>query len=120
MTPKEKEFVMEYLANGYKVQQAYRKVYKREGTANYAYDILNKPEIKEFISEYRRKKLEALNIDCERIIEKLEEIAFAEKGDKYYKSADQLKALDMLRGMLGDDKKDNIIKVVIDDNGRIK
>lgn len=119
MTPKEKEYVLEYLANGYNAQKAYNKIYKKpDGTkSGYAYDILNKPDIKEFIREYRRKRMEALNIDNERIIEKLEEIAFSAEGDKYYKPADKLKALDMLRQMLGSSADDVIIKVKIDDTG---
>ena len=119
MTAKEKEYVLEYLANGYNAQKAYNKVYKKpDGTkSGYAYDILAKPEIKQYIREYRRKKLEALNVDNERIIEKLTEIAFAEKGDDYYKSADQIKALDLLQKMLSDrdGKEDMIIKVKIDE-----
>ena len=124
MTPKEKEYVLEYLANGYNAQKAYQKVYnKPEGSRNgYAYDILRKPEIKAFISEYRKKRMEAFNIDNDRIIEKLLEIAFSDKDDKYYKSVDKLKALDMLRGMLSSsgDNDEMIIKVEIDDKGNIK
>ena len=117
MTPKEKEYVLEYLSNGYNAQKAYNKVYKKPDGAKsgWAYDILNKPEIKEFIREYRKNKMSALNIDNERIIEKLEEIAFSADGDKYYKPADKLKALDMLRQMLGASGDDVIIKVKIDE-----
>lgn len=124
MTPKEKEYVLEYLANGYNAQKAYQKVYaKPEGyRTGQAYYILNKPDIKQFISEYRSEKIKALNIDNDRIIEKLEEIAFSDKDDKYYKSVDKLKALDMLRGMLSSsgDNDEMIIKVEIDDKGNIK
>lgn len=120
MTPKEKEFVLEYLSNGYNAQKAYRTIYQKEGKTDHCYIILNKPEVKAFIQEYRGKRLEAMMVDSNRIMEKLTEIAFAEKGDKYYRSADQLKALDMLKQMLGDDKKDNVIKVIVNDNSGIE
>lgn len=122
MTPKEKEYVMEYLNNGYNALQAYNKVYNKpkgykSGTP---YDILNKPDIKAFVREYREKKLQALDITNERIMEKLEEIAFSAEGDKYYKPADKLKALDMLKEMLGDSKEQNVIKVIVNDNSGIE
>ena len=122
MTPKEKEFVLEYLNNGYNAMGAWKKVYdKPDGyKGGYVYDVLNKPEIKEFIREYQRKKAEALDLTNDMIMRKLMEIAFAQKGDAYYRSADQLKALDMLKQMLGDDKKDNVIKVIVNDNSGIE
>ena len=123
MTPKEKEYVLEYLANGYNALKAYNKVYNKPNgyKSGTPYDILNKPDIKAFVRDYREKKLQALDITNDRIMEKLEEIAFSAEGDKYYKPADKLKALDMLRQMLSSSGDDEVvIKVKIDDNATIK
>ncbi len=119
MTPKEKEYVLEYLSNGYNALKAYKKVYdKPEGwKSGTPYDVLNKPEIKAFIREYQRKKTEALDITNEKIIAKLAEIAFSAEGDKYYKPVDKLKALDMLKSFLNETDTETVIKVKIDDTG---
>lgn len=104
MTMKNEEFCLEYCANGYNGTNAYKKVY---GTptdtvagAN-ATRLLAKQEIQNRIKEIRKNKLIQMQIDADRITEKLAEIAFTEKGDQYYKSQDQLKALDLLAKAFG-------------------
>ena len=117
LNPKQEEFCSEYCANGYKIGEAYKTVYGTEGKSN-ASVIFHKPEVQEKIAEIRRQKLIELQIDADRVTEKLAEIAFSCKGDEYYKSADQLKALDILSKTLGMQKqkiesKQEIIEVGI-------
>ena len=92
---KHKACIDAYLANGYNIKQAYLEVYGDKDTSH-ACRLLRFEDSDEYLRAERKRLFDALNIDKMRIMEKLAEIAFSKKGDKYYQATAQLKALDML------------------------
>lgn len=119
MKQKHKEFADEYLANGYKPREAYMKVYvgcSKETASVNAYRILHRDDVKEYVDERRKELFEARMIDANRWASEVADIAFANKGDEIYTSADKLKALQMLQKYLGLDvqkveQKQEVIEV---------
>lgn len=103
LTPKQEEFCYKYIANNYNAAAAYREVF--ECAKNTAYtgsaNLLKQSEIKAKVAEIRKAKLDELQIDADRVTEKLAEIAFSKRGDEYYNSTAQLKALELLSKTLG-------------------
>lgn len=119
MKQKHKEFADEYLANGYNPRAAYMKVYvgsSKETASVNAYRILRREEVKEYVDEVRKGLFEARMVDATRWASEVADIAFADKGDEYYTTADKLKALQMLQKYLGLDvqkieQKQEVIEV---------
>lgn len=117
MTKAQEAFCYEYLANGFNATQAYYKAYPEAKTYNTASTmsskLLKKPEIKSFIDKLVSERFEALNINSEKIINKLAEIAFSPKGDEYYSAQAQLKALETLTKVysLESRQEDKVIEV---------
>lgn len=104
MKEKYKLFALEYLANGYCALDAYRKIYPNaaQSTVNsHAYRILKMPEVAAFIEEERKLIFESKMVDATRWAEEVASIAFAQKGDITYTTADKLKALQMIQKYLG-------------------
>ena len=105
MTAQQKQFCENYLANGYKVVQAYFDAYpnadKNNKKPSYPYCLLKEPEIKEYLDKRRHEIYESLNIDAERIAQELSEMAFAAKGDETYSANVKLKALELLQKQFG-------------------
>lgn len=103
LTEKQKRFCEEYIANGFNAQQAYMVAYNKEQNnhASYPYDLLAKPQVKEYIEKRRKEIYDALNIDGMRIIQELAEMAFAAKDDKIYVPTIKLRALEQLSKNLG-------------------
>lgn len=105
MTLQQENFCYEYCANGYNAKQAYLAAYgqdkKISSPESCACRLLQIPEIKAKVAEIRKVRLDALQIDADRVVEKLAEIAFAKKGDEYYNAASQIKALDILSKQFG-------------------
>lgn len=103
LTPQQKAFAEEYVMNGYNATQAYLKAYNcSEGAArSHCVDNLRKPNVREYIQALQKQAFEANCINAERVALKLAEIAFSSKGDEYYNSNAQLKALDLLQKQLG-------------------
>ena len=103
MTWQQEQFCYEYVRNNYKARKAYETVYgvKPETARSCATRLLMKQEIKDKIAEIRKVKLEELQVDADRVTEKLAEIAFSQKGGEYYNSPAQLKALELLSKTLG-------------------
>lgn len=104
LTAKQKLFCEEYVANGYKPQEAYRAIFPDATDATVrsnTYVMLKRPEVKEYIQQIQKERFEALNISAERIAEKLAEIAFSAKNDEDYTASSQLKALDLLQKQMG-------------------
>lgn len=103
MTAKEKAFCEEYVINGYNATQAYLKVYEAsyDNAQSNSYKVLQRPHVKVYIELLQKAQFDTAYITPERVALKLAEIAFAPKGDKYYNSTAQLKALDLLQKQLG-------------------
>lgn len=103
LTPRQKAFAEEYVMNGYNATQAYLKAYNcSEKTARACcVDNLKRQNVKDYIWALQKQAFEANCINAERVALKLAEIAFSSKGDEYYNSNAQLKALDLLQKQLG-------------------
>lgn len=104
MTRKQQMFCEEYLSNGYNALQAYYKAFgKSPGTykPSYPYALLKNPEIKAYIQQRRDERFESLNIDAQRVMTELADIAFAEKGDEIYTTQYKLKGLEQLAKIMG-------------------
>ena len=103
MTEKQEQFCYEYVINNYNARMAYESVYKvKPATARTcATRLLMQQDIKDKVAEIRKHKLDELQVDADRVTEKLAQIAFAEKGDEYYNSTAQLKALELLQKQMG-------------------
>lgn len=103
-----KEFADEYLANGYKPREAYLRVYvgsSKETASVNAYRLLKREDVKTYIDERRKELYESRMIDAIRWVDETADIAFANKGDEFYTTADKIKALAMLQKYLGLDKQ---------------
>ena len=103
LTPKERAFCEEFVANGCNATRAYQVAYNTTyENANKQYcKVFRKPHIKEYIAELLKESFADACINAERVALKLADIAFAEKDDEYYNAQAQLKALDLLQKQLG-------------------
>lgn len=105
LKPQMEEFCYKYVASNYNGAQAYEEVYgtkeNKNNAACCASRLLKNPEVAEKIREIRKDKLNEMQIDADRVTEKLAEIAFANRGDDYYNASAQLKALDILSKHFG-------------------
>lgn len=97
MTKKHQLFADTYLSNGMNARQAYFTVYGPNHTKDptYCYDLLRRPDIKEYIEKRRQETYEALNIDAMRVMEEIAMIAFGEPGENLPLNS-KIKALDLL------------------------
>lgn len=97
LNTRQKLFCEEYLSNGMNATQAYLKVYKKEGNAGYAVQLMKKPEIKEYIDARRKEMFDAYNIDYMRVMEAIAGIAFGDvDSDEKISYTSKLKALELL------------------------
>ena len=103
LNKKQKDFIANYLTNGYNATQAYISAYgsSHEVATKNAYKVFNNPEVKAEINERQAQIYASLNINAERIAIELAEMAFAVKGDEDYCATVKLKALDLLQKQLG-------------------
>lgn len=103
ITREQEKFAQEYVENGYNATAAYKTVYGcAESTAKTAgCKMLRKPQVMERVKELQKEQFDAACITAERVAKKLAEIAFSKKGDRYYNSQAQIKALDLLQKQLG-------------------
>lgn len=102
LTEQKKLFCRYYITN-YNATKSYQQAYPK---ASYktcqerGSKLLKEDEVKQYIDDLRKEHFDELKIDAIRVAEKLAEIAFAQKGDEYYNSQAQLKALDLLQKQL--------------------
>lgn len=97
MNKRHQLFADTYLSNGMNARQAYFAVYgeKTNKDPTYCYDLLRRPDVKEYIEQKRKETYEALNIDALRVMEEIAKIAFGEPG-KDLPLNSKIKALDLL------------------------
>lgn len=117
---RQKEFVEIYLSNGFKAKEAYIQAYsKAPGTDfSYAWELLHKPEIEEYINERRQQYYDSLCIDANRVMTEIADIAFEPKTNDNKKV--KLQALDLLSKNLNlqtvkTENKDTIEVVLVED-----
>lgn len=104
LKPQIEEFCYKYCGNNYNAAAAYMDAYKTENrdyAATCASRLLKKPEVAEKVREIRKDKLREMQVDADRVTEKLAEIAFSTRGDDYYNANAQIKALDILSKQFG-------------------
>lgn len=120
LTIKNKQFLDEYIANGYKEQaKCYEKIYPDaswDTCLTNSSKVLSKPEAKEYMREQQKERFERLNVTAERIAEKLSEMAFGD--DENLKPSDRARALDLLQKQMGLQKQN--IKADVDQTTVIK
>lgn len=103
LSPKEKAFC-EYYIECYNAPEAYQKAYPDSTiltAKSAAYQVLKRPRVKEYLKQLQAEAFERAMINPERVAIKLAEIAFAQKGDEYYNTQAQLKALDLIQKQMG-------------------
>ena len=103
LNKKQENFCLEYVKNGYNATQAYKTAYQcTDSTASsQGCRLLKNPKVLERIKAIQKEEFQAACITAERVGKKLAEIAFSSKGDRYYNSQAQIKALDLLQKQLG-------------------
>lgn len=126
LTAKQKRFCEEYVANGYKLVDAYMKAFdcSQETACANQWKLMKKDAIKDYIRELQHERFEALHINADKIAAKLADMAFADKDDEIYTPAIQQKALDLLQKQMGlqtqkveAEVKTVSIKVNLDEDG---
>lgn len=100
LTAKQKLFCEEYVANGYKLNDAYLAAYPNASpkTANAEqWKLMKKEPIKAYIRELQHDRFEALGINADSIATQLKQIAMAE--DASY--SEKMKALELIQKQMG-------------------
>lgn len=104
LTSKQQKFCEEFVCNGYRATQAYLEAYNTENSdvaRVQGHRLLKNEKVIDYIKKLQDAQFKRACITPERVALKLSEIAFAEKGDEYYNSNAQLKALDLLQKQFG-------------------
>lgn len=103
LTGKQREFVHQYLSNGYNATKAYYEAYDTDmvNANKNGSSLLKNPAVKAEIKRLQADRYEAMDITAEHIAQELADMAFAQKGDKEYSANVKLKALDLLQKQLG-------------------
>lgn len=100
LTAKQKLFCEEYVANGYKLNDAYLAAYPNASpkTANAEqWKLMKKDPIKAYIRELQHDRFEALSINADSIATQLKEIAMNEDAS----FMERMRALELIQKQLG-------------------
>lgn len=100
MKQKHIDFCEEYLANGYNAKAAYRAIYKSK-EARYAYVLLKRPEVKEYLDTRIKELYEEKQVRAETIATELAHVAFTKDLNETITCSNKLKALELLQKQLG-------------------
>ena len=97
MTPKQEQFVQEYLSDLNARQAALRAGYS-DATATNAHRMLRRPEIAAAVADAKRNRASALQVTAERVIAEYARIAFANMADyvRFEADAMQVRPIDTL------------------------
>lgn len=104
LTVSEKIFVAEYIANGFVATQAYRVAYPNANAktvSGEAHRIPKRPVVRKAIVDTMKEYLGDFDELATKSLIKLEQMAFAEKGDEYYNPSSQLRAIELIQKQLG-------------------
>ena len=118
LTEKQELFVQEYLIDLNATQAAIRAGYKEDNAYSMGAENLKKPQIAERIEEVMNERAARTDITQDRILNELAKIGFAENGrigDAIVKTADKIKALELLGKHVGmfQDKADASVPVTV-------
>jgi phage terminase small subunit len=97
MTAKQEAFAIEYLKDKNGTQAAIRAGYSKKTAASIAYELLEKPDVKEFIGQKQEEAAKNAEVHVDWIVQQYKEIA----QNVLAKDADKLHALDSLGKYLG-------------------
>ncbi len=97
LTPKQEKFCLEYVKDLNGTQAAIRAGYSEKTAGELSYEYLKKPHINERVQELLKKSEKRSEITMDDIRKGVADIATSEEE----KSADRLKAFDMLTKMFG-------------------
>lgn len=102
MKQKHLDFCLNYLANGYNVEKAYKEAYNSATGIN-GYRLLDRDDVKQFLGEHLDKIYESKMVRAETVAIELARIAFTPIEDLNDKvnCSNKLKALDLLQKQLG-------------------
>jgi phage terminase small subunit len=75
LTPKQEQFVLEYMIDLNATQAAIRAGYKKESAYAMGHENLNKPQIRARIEELREERAEKLSIDADWVLNRLMQVS---------------------------------------------
>lgn len=104
LTVSEEIFVAEYIANGFVATEAYRVAYPNANpktVSGEAHKIPKRPVVKKAIMAEMKEHLGDFDELATKALLKLEQMAFAQKGDEYYNPSAQLRAIELIQKQLG-------------------
>lgn len=97
MTAKQETFAIEYLKDKNATQAAIRAGYSKKTAASIAWELLEKPDIKEFIRQKQEEAVKNAEISIDWVVNQCKEIA----QNILAKDADKLRALELIGKYLG-------------------
>lgn len=104
LKPHEKTFAEAYIANNGNAKEAYHVIFpdaSPDTCRKNGYKYKNIPEIQAYIAELYEQHFGEYRVLAFRTLAELEEMAFAEKGDKDYAASTKLKAIELIQKQLG-------------------
>lgn len=104
LTIAEEIFVAEYIANGFVATEAYRVAYPNANAktvSGEAHRIPKRPAVRKAIMDAMKEHLGDIDELAAKALIKLEQMAFAQKGDEYYNPSAQLRAIELIQKQLG-------------------
>lgn len=97
MTAKQEAFAIEYLKDKNATQAAIRAGYSKKTAASIAWELLERPDVKQFIGAKQEEALKNATVTVDGIVEQLKEIA----ANPLSKDSDRIRALELIGKYLG-------------------
>lgn len=97
MTAKQEAFAIEYLKDKNATQAAIRAGYSKKTAASIAWELLEKPDVKEFIRQHQEEALKNATVTVDGIVDQLRNIA----ANPLAKDSDRIRALELIGKYLG-------------------
>lgn len=101
LSDKQKKFCFEYLKDFNAFKSARRAGYSKSKSFNNPYLLLKNPSVRQFLKSLKGEKVEKMQLTVEAVLNEIRSIAFAIADGKIIKTADKLKALELLGRNLG-------------------
>ena len=101
LSDKQKTFCREYLKDFNAMRAALRAGYSKTTSKTTVYTLLKNPSIRQFIKSMKVEHVEKTQLTVEAILDEIQSIAFAIADGNLIKTADKLKALELLGRNLG-------------------
>lgn len=97
MTAKQEAFAIEYLKDKNATQAAIRAGYSKKTAASIAWELLEKPDVKEFIGRHQEEARKNATVTVDGIVDQLRDIA----SNIMAKDSDRIRALELIGKYLG-------------------